>query len=202
MRKCLCIMVFVLLSPTVEQAADKKESNMDLPIKAKLVAKKTDYRLDFGGKTADQFRQLLKTAEETGECPQPPKVELMLELTNATKQPIKLWFKGDPVVVTLELKGPGAINVTPRRAFTQQFRVPEAVELAPGKMLTIPITSLNHGFRGSAQCAYWLQPGEYTLKATFATALSPAPKGSQEADEGFGKVNIVSQPITLKVEGQ
>ena len=40
---------------------------------------------------------------------------------NTGDKPVRLWAKGDPVVLTLELKGEGAVNLEPRVAFTLEF---------------------------------------------------------------------------------
>jgi hypothetical protein len=174
----------------------------DLPIKAKLIAKKDTYSLDLGGKTAEEYRKALKEAEPTGKVPDAPAVELSLELTNTSDKEVQFWVSGDPVQVVLDLKGDGALTLTPRRAFTREFRVPKPMALAPGKSHTIPINALQFGTRGVAQQAYWTQPGEYTLGASFNTAISPAPKGSKEGENGFGRVVIAAEPIKIKVESK
>jgi hypothetical protein len=72
--------------------------------------------------------------------------------------------------------------------------------LAPGKTYSMPIKSLQHGFRGVSKSTYWTEPGEYTITASFKTAISPAPKGSKEAEKGFGNALLVSEPVKVKVE--
>ena len=67
------------------------------------------------------------------------------------------------------------------------------MKLAAGKSHTIPISALSYGARGMGNYAYWTEPGEYTLTATFNTALKPAPKGSKEAEGGFGEVAVPNQ---------
>src|SRR5262249_41734468 len=187
----------LLLAPAALRADEKPA---DLPVKAKLVAKTTTYKLDLGGKTADEYRTMIKENLGTGKLPPAPTVEMTLELTNTSDKEVQIWSKGDPVSVNLELKGPGAESVTPRQAFSRIFHVPTPMALAPGKTLSVPVTSLPHGFRGIAQRAYWTEPGEYTLTASFATALSPAPTGTKADDKGFGRVTIRSEPVTIKVE--
>jgi hypothetical protein len=61
---------------------------------------------------------------------------------------------------------------------------------------------LQYGFRGVAQEAFWTEPGEYTLTASFTTALSPAPPGSKDAGKGFGTVSLNAEPIKIKVEAK
>ena len=132
--------------------------------------------------------------------PRPPAVDLAVEIKNTSDKPVKVWAKGDPVVLTLTLKGKGAVNIDPPLAFTQEFRIPEAVEIAPGKTHTIPVKSLTSGFRGRRTTRYWTEPGEYELVATLKTGVSPAPKGAKEGMDGFGLVTLTSAPFKLTVE--
>ncbi len=100
------------------------------------------------------------------------------------------------------LKGEGTLNLTPPLAFTEEFRQPQGEEIAAGKTLEIPLKSLTSGFRGAARFSYWTEPGDHELVAKFVTAVSPAPKGSQEAMDGFGKVVLTSAPLKLTVEAK
>ena len=198
MRMLCCTALALLAAPLLGRAADAKPG--DLPIKAKLVAKTTTFTLDLGGKTAEEFRKLLKDGEKTGKLPMAPVVEIELELTNTSAKDVVFWKNGDPVSLTLELKGTGAVSVKPMLAFTANFAVPSPMVLAAGKTYTIKIGSLRYGFRGIAESAYWTEPGEYTLKAGFVTAVNPAPEGTKPDREGFGKVTLTSEPIKIKVE--
>ena len=201
MRLFLWTGVLTALTAFAGRAEDKKEPAvpLEIPVKAKLVAKKTTYTLDLGGKTGAEYREQLKAAEKSGAMPPPPAVDLVLEITNTSDKDVKIWDKGDPVVIALTLTGPGAVNASPLLAFTADFRGPSSVTLAPGKSLSFPFSKLQYGFRGAAKMSFWTEPGEYKLKAIFTTAIQPAPKGSKERD-GFGQVNVVSEEITLKVE--
>jgi len=189
------------LAAWAEKKDEAKSDPEGVPVEAKLVVKKDSYKLDLGGKSADEFRKLLKDAEQTGRYPNAPEVDLVLELRNTGDKDLKLWTKGDPVKIDLVLKGDGAVNMPLKgRAFTLEFRLPEAETLAAGKTISFPIKSLAHGFRGTSSHSYWIEPGEYTLTASFITAVSPAPKGSKDAGEGFGNVVLTSAPVKIKVE--
>jgi hypothetical protein len=179
--------------------AEESDKEVVLPVKAKLVAKTTTYKLDLGGKTAEEFRTLLKDAEKSGRMPPPPAVEMALEITNTSDKEIKIWTSGDPVQIDLKLTGPGAVNARPQLAFTTIFIGPKAETLAPGKSLSLPIAKLQYGFRGASNMSYWTEPGEYKLSATFKTGIQPAPKGVKERD-GFGPVTVPAEPVTIKVE--
>jgi hypothetical protein len=174
----------------------------EVPVEARLVAKKATYTLDLGGKTAKEFQKLIADAEDTGRYPPPPAVELVLELRNTSAKDVQIWVSGDPTQVLLDLKGPGAVNVAAKMAFTLEFRVPKAMTLAPGKSHTIAIPKLQYGFRGLANLSYWTAPGEYTLTASFQTAIAPAPPGVKPEPDGFGKVTLTSAPVKIKVEAK
>src|SRR5262249_37815639 len=148
-------------------------------------------------------RKMLKDAEAAGgKLPDSPKVDLVLELKNTGDKDITVWVGGDATRLNLDLQGKGAISVTARRAFTSDFRMPKPGKLEAGKTTEIPIAGLSYGFRGAEKQAWWTEPGEYTLTATYSTALSPAPKDAKDAGEGFGKVTLTTAPVKLKVEGK
>ena len=201
MRMLLVTGVLAALTPLAARGEDKKDAPKaaDLPVKAKLVAKKTTYTLDLGGKTADEFRKLIKDAEKGGRLPPAPAVDMSLEITNTSDKEIQIWSKGDPVQLELMLTGAGAVNAKPLLAFTTDFRAPVPMTLAPGKSLTIPITNLVYGFRGASEMSYWTEPGEYKLAASYKTGIQPPPKGSTVNDR-FGVVTIPAEPITIKIE--
>ncbi len=171
------------------------------PVAARLVARKATYTLDRGGLTADEYAAAIKEGARTDKLPPVPQVDLLLELTNTGDRDVQLWVTGDPVMLTLNLKGPGAVSIEPLRAFTDEFRVPTALTLPPGKTHTIAIKSLHYGLRGLAQQAYWTKPGEYTLGAVLQTGISPPPAGAKEVEENFARVRITADPIKLTVEG-
>jgi hypothetical protein len=196
------VLSLALALPLAARAEDKKpDAPKDLPVTAKLVAKKTTYALDLGGMTADDFRKALKD-EKARSYPAAPAVELTLVLTNESKKDVKIWVAGDATSLNLELKGPGAVSITAQKIFTREFRAPKVVELAAGKTHEISIASLQYGFRGVAMRAYWTEPGEYTLAASFTTAINPAPDGVKADTEGFGRVAITAEPVKIKVEAK
>jgi hypothetical protein len=185
-------------------ADDKKDEPKpaDLPVKATLVAKTTSYKLDLGGKTADEFKKALAEAEKAGKVPEPPAVEMTLELKNTSDKDVQVWVGGDPVVLTLELKGPGAVTAKPQVFFPSIFIAPKPVKIEAGKTHSIPVTSLKYGFRNASLMAYWTEPGEYTLTASLKSGISPAPKDSKDTRDGFGVVTFTTEPIKIKVEGK
>lgn len=191
----------LLLAGTVRGQA--RSDPPGVPVEAKLVAKTTTYTLDLAGKTAAEYRQAIKDAAKTGRYPAAPNVDLALVLRNTSDKVVQVWTSGDPVRLMLDLKGPGAVNEALRGiAFTTIYMLPKATTLAPGKSVEIPIKALSYGRREAANRSYWLESGDYTLTATYTTAVSPAPKGSADANNGFGRVALTTAPIKLKVQAK
>ncbi len=193
------------LAMTAHAADDKKPEPgkaipPTTPLELTIKGDTTKYVLDLGGKTPAEFAKLLE-AGKTGNVrlPKPPAVKLTLVVKNTSDQAIRIWAKGDPVVLDLDLKGKGAVSVAPQLAFTADFRLPEATDLEPGKTMEIPLGGLVSGFRGASKYTYWTQPGEYELIATWKTGIAPAPKGAQDFD-GFGVVTVASTPFKITVE--
>jgi hypothetical protein len=187
------ILTVALCAPFV--AADEKPK--PLVLKVSGTAK---YKLDLGGKTEEEYKKAVLAAAADGTPLPTPAVELEVEVTNTTDKPVQLWTSGDPVVLTLRLKGKGALNLEPSQAFTEEFRLPNSVEVAAGKSRTFTVTSLTSGFRRSAHCAYWTAPGEYELVVELKTGANPPPKGAENAGDGFGKFTLTSKPFKVTVE--
>jgi hypothetical protein len=196
----LAFLLFLGLGETISQ--DKKGKN-NLSVEMRLTAKKTTYALDLGGKTAAEIKKQIGDSDKTGRAPAPPAVDLALEFRNTSDKEVKIWIEGDATQLTLDLKGPGAVNNERKKlAVTLDFRLPKTITLAPGKSRSLPIKSLAHGFRNLTAASYWLEPGDYTLTASYKTALWPAPKGSTDAGEGFGIVILTNSPLKLKVQAK
>ena len=191
----------IVLSLTLMAAAvadDDKGPTADpkgTPLELSITGKKTAYPLG----AVPSAEELKKLADADARLPKPPAVELKAVVKNTGDKPVRLWSKGDPVVLTLELKGDGAVNLEPKLAFTREFRAPETVEVAPGKTVEIPVKSLTSGFRGQSKYSYWTKPGEYELVATLKTGVNPIPQGAKEQD-GFGLVKLTSAPFKVTVE--
>ena len=197
------IVTLVFLAAFAVQAGDetKDKPASKSPVTAKIVAKKTTFDLDLAGMTPAKYKEAL-TNLEVNKLPPLPKVDMALELTNTSDKDVQVWITGTPVTMMLELKGPGAVKVTPRQAFPRIFILPKPVTLGPGKSHVLPIASLSFGRRGVEHRAYWTEPGEYTLQASLVTGLNPPPKGVQADKNGFGKTTITSEPIKIKVQAK
>jgi hypothetical protein len=203
--KALGALLLIGISPLLaEEKKDKPKAEPDTtPLELSVTGKTTKYTLDLGGQTAEEFRKAVDAAAKAGRRPPAaPAVDLAVEIKNTSDKPVQVWISGDPVVLTLTLKGKGAVNVAPPLAFTEEFRSPRAVEIAAGKSHTIPVKALVSGYRGAAHWAYWTEPGEYELTATMKTGVNPAPKGAREGMDGFGVVTLTSVPLRIVVEAK
>ncbi len=127
---------------------------------------------------------------------------MTLELKNTSDKDVQVWISGDPIVMTLDLKGPGAVAIKPHIAFSAIYHAPKAVTIAAGKTQEIPIKSLKYGFRNIEKMAYWTEPGEYTLSASLKTGISPIPTGVKETKGDFGLVTLTAEPVKIKVEAK
>jgi hypothetical protein len=67
----------------------------------------------------------------------------------------------------LELNGKGAVTISPNIIMTREFRIGREVRIEAGKTYEMPIMQLKFGLRGVSQHAYWTEPGEHTLAATY-----------------------------------
>ena len=198
----LLLSVAVLAVAFAARAEEQKPAGSVKPEGAPLeltISGESKYDLDLGGKTAEEYAKSIEDAKKAGgRMPAPPKVDLKLVVKNTSDKAIKLHKGGDSVVLTLELKGKGAVVVKPNLAFTTDFRMPSAVELEAGKSIEFTLKALSGGFRGASEFAYWTAPGDYELVATWKTGVSPAPKGSDDND-GFGVVTVTSAPFKIAV---
>lgn len=165
------------------------------PLVARLVANETTYTLP-ADRQGNEAAERLKSPT-LKDLPEPPAVDLVLELKNPTDAPIAIMIESDSGGLDLALEGKGAVTVEPKRAFTREFRIGKKIEIAPGKTYEIPIKQLKYGFRGVGTHAYWTEPGEYRLAAAFRW---PSPT----ADAGPAPVifQAVADPVTLSVKGQ
>jgi hypothetical protein len=129
-------------------------------------------------------------------------VDLNLELVNTSAKAIEIRFGGTRNVLRLDLKGPGAQTVAFKRLQPRFLIGSKTIKLAPGKSVAVPIASLAYGLRGLTHAAYWTAPGQYTLAASYDTAVRPAPPGTTPMGDGFGALTLSSAPIKIQVEGK
>ncbi|QJX00806.1 hypothetical protein [Frigoriglobus tundricola] len=166
------------------------------PVTLKLVAKTDTYAFDGSGKTTAEYKAALEETARTlekGERANPPKpltVDLVLQFTNTSKEEVTIHVRGDANVYTFELKGgAGVVTMKNPVAFTEEFRLPRPVTLAPGKSYEIPVKTFADGRRGLSRLLFWTGPGEYTLSAKYTLA-----------DKDGGKAaELTSEPVKITV---
>lgn len=149
------------------------------PLEARLVANGALYQLSARHR-GDTFRRWLADPNNHGQLPPSPHVDLVLELENTGARPTNVVLGSDAGRIMLELVGPGAVSIKPRQAFTREYRHGKVHSIAAGESFRIPIHRLQYGFRGREFRAYWTEPGEYTLTATFDSPPPGSPGGGLE----------------------
>jgi len=184
-------------------ADQPKTDPAGVPLELKITGKTTTFTLDLGGMSVEDYKKAIAAAGKgKGRAPATPTVDFTVELKNTSDKTVQVWSKGDPVVLTLELKGKGAMNVTPLVPMTLEFRLPDGVGLEAGKTLTFPVKALRSGFRGASQLSYWTEPGDYELVATLKSGMLPIPKGAMDNGDGYGIVTITSPALKITVEAK
>jgi len=179
-----CVFLFLLGAMTVSAQNARPVPTEMKGLKAELVARKTEYRLDSAYRKKGFAKELKKSR---GKEPEPPQVYLELVLTNTGDAPVEIRPGSDGQILELTLEGPGAVTHARHVMMTSEFRMGERVVIAPGKKHTIPITRLAFGLRGVSKYAYWTKPGDYKLGALLRL---PEPN--------TGKF-VVAKPVALKV---
>ena len=190
MKWLLLVAAFTL--STVVRADDKKEG----PVKLSIVAKTDKYQFDGGGKTPAEYKTALEAAakdQKDGKLarpPKPPAVDLVLVLTNTSKEDVTVYVGGDTNRYTFELTGgDGSVALNSGLAMTREFRLPKAVKIAAGKTHEIPVKQLSDGMRGAARNVYWTGPGDYKLAAKYTLATEDGGKGTE----------LTSEPVKITV---
>jgi hypothetical protein len=167
-----------------------------VPLRAEWIVKQDTYLLDLGGLTPEEFSE-----EAAYDYLPSPSVNLSLRLRNTGGQSITIEQIGDQLISpSFCLAGKGAINPIERwrqsgvgAGLTDDISMPNPVILAPGASHDIPVSRL-----GERQGTFWILPGEYTLHATCALSIKPAPKTAKGTHD-HGWVELTCRPIRLKV---
>jgi hypothetical protein len=182
-----------------------------LPLALRLIAHQSAYKLDLGGRSAAEFRQLLEQLqarsarfESNVEYPDPPAVNLEVEIANTGAEQCQILLGGTYYGMTLELKGPGAVSFSPREAIPAMACPPATIPLAVGAKYVVavrglPVPLLPEELAFGRCFAYWTAPGAYTLTAVWNAGIAPAPPGCRDAGNGFGALTITSNAVTLDV---
>jgi hypothetical protein len=135
-------------------------------LKAEIIVNRDTYELT-PATSGDDFVKRATDRKRRGPLPPPPKVDLILRLSNSGNADRTLTIGGDESHLLLHLEGTGALNLNPGMATTMEFRMGKPVVLKAGAQHDIAIKSLASGPRNIGQYSYWTQAGEYRLKASF-----------------------------------
>jgi putative zinc finger protein len=153
------------------------------------------YDLDLRGKTAKEFSRAIAQAED--HLPEPPLVNLGLELRNTTEHELTVHVGGKGTELMLDLTGPGVITTTTANSFGADFLIPKRITLQRGQIYRLPISRLVYGTPDKIQVAYWSEPGEYQLKVRCKVGLTSTPQGGKMA-----YVTLRSVPLKIQVNGK
>jgi hypothetical protein len=166
----------------VDDTDKGKSDPASVPLEARLINQKESYTLDPDLKKKLEAANAKPPGAPLGLDNSPPgsAVDLVLEVKNTGDKELEVWKAGTPVTVLFKLDGPGAVSRTVNRPIPAIFMLPVAVKLAPGKGFSIPIKILDN----NRQAHYFTAAGEYTLTATLATAVLPAPKDAKISEQG------------------
>jgi hypothetical protein len=174
-----CFMLFAAVFAFAATAFAERQKP-EGPLTLTLVAKTDKYQFDGGGKTAEDYKKELEEAakkQEKGERTtpsRPPVADLVLQITNTTKNDVTILVGGDRCAFAFDLTGgTGVVTLKSNLPFTADVKPPKAVTLAAGKSYEIPVMQLSDGARGTSRYVYWTGPGEYLLSATYAFSASP-----------------------------
>jgi hypothetical protein len=178
------------------QANDDPEPPVKKGIVARLVAKKSTYKLDLQGGTADEYKKAIAagTAAEVS-------IDVDLVITNHTKGMIRVRTTGTSPALTLSLKGKGAEDARPKGGAAAVKNPITYTVLKPGEKVTIPIKTLASvtGTRVMSR-HYWTEPGDYVLEATYRTRIDLNYDPNVNPKSPFNYEILKPRPITLKVE--
>jgi hypothetical protein len=132
--------------------------------------------------------------------PAPPVVHMQLEIRNRSDGEVEIWLGGDDCGVTLELSGPGAVNVSNPGPFTNEPVYSRPVRLAPGGKYVQPLDRLGHVWHpGFWSQSYWTEPGDYTLVAHYQLGAPASTTPELYRDPPAGP-KLTSQPIRIMVQ--
>ena len=195
--------------PVTIRVTNKAGAHADsLKIQAWLVVNPKLYAIDLGGDSPAEFRQRLERLDQQEpnllELPPPSQVDMTLVLKNVGTENFS--FKQGPgTSMELTLEGAGAVTVGGARAnfgLLNPGRAPRPAPMLfggrndfirPGQTAEIPIRALQSQPTGAR--SYWTEPGDYTVKVLFTTAL----------DDMYGRIHwdlsFESAPVRITVGG-
>ncbi len=174
--KWFILSVAALFTLTTSVSADEKKP--EGPVALKLVAKTDKYKFDGGGKTPDEYKKHLEelAKDETGQQkPKPPAVDIVLELTNTSKEEVTIYVGGDSNVYTFELTGGDRRGGDEQRLGVHgRFQVAEGGHAGGGQELRNSGEATFRRQPRASRYVYWTGPGDYKLNVTYRSPTRTA----------------------------
>lgn len=186
--------------PLLAEKPIKKEKAKASPVKARLIVKQAKYVLpkEQQGKA---FRKRIEAETDGDKLPAAPKIDLVLELKNISKEDVMIWPKGAIIYPDLTVKGPGVVEPENLQSISVESSGGSVQpNIAPGKSHRVAIDSLNPN--GGTSWFYWSEPGEYTITATYTvyTGLPPFPFPDSKKPKDKPKIyEVTTPPVKVKV---
>jgi hypothetical protein len=185
----LAICAAVGSAPNPPASAPAAGPKNEQGLTAMIVVNKASYVLNpaqLGAKFRSQLDEM-KAGRGRARLPEPPAVDLTFRITNPTTKPVTIEISGDNSQVNLQLDGTGAVTMDNNVAMTMEFRIGTPVTIAPGKTYDMKVASLAFGLRGISKYAFWTEPGDYSLTASFTFGI------------GEKQGSVTSAAVELKV---
>ncbi|WP_372365357.1 hypothetical protein [Candidatus Uabimicrobium sp. HlEnr_7] len=193
----LIIVGKTLVAPN-NRAVTKVEQDTFNKLMAKIIIKKSKYKIDLAGRSVQQFakemRAISRKAFISGGTPltKPTKLRIWLELTNTSDKDIKLELGGDKGDISVIGKGAGFLSITTTTTYVDQLLRGTGLTLKPGQKHRIHF-SMTSGFRSSSH-NFWTKPGNCSL-SFYVTCLLH----EQGWDWDATRINITVTGVVVKV---
>jgi len=172
-RLGLCVAMSAVLLCLCSSALSAQPADKPAPtLQAKLILKTDMYNLDPAQSGPEFVKKLEESEKETYKTPPPPPaVDMTLQLTNVSRDPVTILLGGDFTRLDLKLEGPGAVRIAYVKFHAPESRDGKPTSIEPGKSVAILVTRLTFGERGDSFACYWTAPGAYTCTAYYTTFL-------------------------------
>ncbi|WP_339731548.1 hypothetical protein [uncultured Gimesia sp.] len=188
------------VAPLLAENSAKKESPPVSPVESRLIVKQAKYVLP-KSRYGKAFRKRIEAETDDDKLPAAPKVDLVLELKNISKEDVMIFPRGALIYPDLTVKGQGVVqpeNLRTASGESSSSSIQPTIQ--PGKTYRLSINSLNPN--GGTPWFFWCEPGEYTITATYTvyTGLPPFPLPDNTKPKGKPKkFNVTTPPVKVKV---
>jgi hypothetical protein len=177
---------------------DLPEQGVDVVKARPLLARGGETRkvLELEGRSPAEYQQKLLAAAEARRLPEPPRVDLTLELRNRGERTWYLDVGGEGTELRLDLSGPEVLALPGASGNDPPFLARRVVRLSPGKRYLLPVRHLIEGTRGHLRSLYWTEPGRYVLNVSYRVRVSSS---MSERQHTGSTRTFVSPPMTIQV---